>query len=85
MSVPAMPEGLVSAIAGGATDMPPQGPGGCDNQPTAAESIVGMEALMASKDKGGRTPKKAAAKNLKQKRLEKKAKRSGSAGKTSIG
>jgi hypothetical protein len=44
-----------------------------------------MEALMASKDKGGRTPKKEAAKSLKQKRLEKKAKRSGSAGKTSIG
>ena len=40
---------------------------------------------MASKNKGGRTPKKAAAKDLKQKRLEKKAKKSGSSGKTSIG
>jgi hypothetical protein len=44
-----------------------------------------MEALMATKNKGGRTPKKAPAKDLKQKRLEKKAKRAGSAGKTSIG
>ncbi len=44
-----------------------------------------MEALMASKDKGGRATKKVAAKNLKQKRLDKKAKRAGSAGKTSIG
>jgi hypothetical protein len=47
--------------------------------------MVGMEALMASKDKGGRSSKKAPAKNLKQKRLDKKAKRAGSSGTTSIG
>jgi len=40
---------------------------------------------MASKNKGGRAPKKAAAKNLKQKRLDKKAKQASSAGNTSIG
>lgn len=40
---------------------------------------------MASKDKAGRSTKKVAAKSLKQKRLDKKAKRAGSGGKTSIG
>jgi hypothetical protein len=34
-----------------------------------------LEALMANKDKGGRSVKKAAAKNLKEKRAEKKAKK----------
>ena len=67
------------------TDLPPQDHGECDNQPTAAEWTAGMEALMASKDKIGRSTKKAAAKNLKQKRLEKRAKRAGSGDKTSIG
>ncbi len=38
-------------------------------------SVAGLEALMASKDKGGRSSKKAAAKDLKQKRLDKKAKK----------
>jgi hypothetical protein len=38
-------------------------------------SAAGLEALMASKDKGGRSSKKAAAKDLKQKRLDKKAKK----------
>ncbi len=47
--------------------------------------MVGMEALMASKDKGGRSSKKAPAKSLKQKRLDKKAKRAGSSSTTSIG
>ena len=34
-----------------------------------------LEALMANKDKGGRSTRKVAAKNLKQKRLDKKAKK----------
>ena len=38
-------------------------------------SVAGLEALMASKDKGGRSKKKPAAKDLKQKRLDKKAKK----------
>jgi hypothetical protein len=38
-------------------------------------SVAGLEALMASKDKGGRASKKVAAKDLKQKRLDKKAKK----------
>ena len=41
----------------------------------AAVSVAGLEALMASKDKGGRSSKKTAAKDLKQKRLDKKAKK----------
>ncbi|MDF1596369.1 MAG: hypothetical protein P1T08_09800 [Acidimicrobiia bacterium] len=49
----------------------------------AANSAAGMEALMASKDKGGRSAKKPAAKDLKQKRLEKKAKKSSLEGKPS--
>lgn len=40
-----------------------------------ASSAVGREALMGNKDKGGRSNKKAAAKGLKEKRLDKKAKR----------
>lgn len=42
-------------------------------------AVAGREARMASKDKGGRSPKKAPAKDLKQKRLDKKAKHSGTA------
>ena len=38
-------------------------------------SVAGLEALMGSKDKGGRSSKKTAAKDLKQKRLDKKAKK----------
>ena len=38
-------------------------------------SVAGLEALMASKDKGGRSNKKVAAKDLKQKRLDKKMKK----------
>ena len=41
----------------------------------ATSTVVGREALMASKDKGGRSSKKTAAKGLKEKRLDKKAKR----------
>jgi hypothetical protein len=37
--------------------------------------VAGLEALMASKDKGGRSAKKVAAKGLKEKRLDKKAKK----------
>jgi hypothetical protein len=41
----------------------------------ATVSVAGREALMGTKDKGGRSSKKAAAKGLKEKRLDKKAKR----------
>jgi hypothetical protein len=41
---------------------------------------AGLEAPMANKDKGGRMVKKAAAKNLKEKRREKKAKKAEAAG-----
>lgn len=41
----------------------------------AAPSVAGREALMANKDKGRKSTKKAATKDLKQKRREKKAKR----------
>jgi hypothetical protein len=37
--------------------------------------VAGLEALMGTKDKGGRSTKKVAAKDLKQKRLDKKAKK----------
>jgi hypothetical protein len=40
-----------------------------------ASSAVGREAFVGTKDKGGRSSKKAAAKGLKEKRLDKKAKR----------
>lgn len=39
-----------------------------------------QEALMASKDKGGRSTKKVAAKDLKAKRLDKKAKKAAHGG-----
>jgi hypothetical protein len=39
--------------------------------------VAGLEAVMASKDKGGKSAKKAPAKNLKQKRLDKKTKKAG--------
>lgn len=41
----------------------------------ATSTVVGREALMGTKDKGGRSSKKTAAKGLKEKRLDKKAKR----------
>jgi hypothetical protein len=41
----------------------------------AAISAAGLEAHMASKDRGGKNTKTAAAKDLKQKRLDKKAKK----------
>ena len=37
--------------------------------------MAGLEAMMASKDKGGRSDKKVAAKSLKEKRLDKKMKK----------
>ncbi len=40
----------------------------------AASSAAGLEAPMGTKDKGHKTTKKVAAKDLKQKRLDKKAK-----------
>ena len=47
-------------------------------------SVAGLEALMASKDKGGRSKKKTAAKDLKQKRLDKKAKKDAAEGKNKV-
>ena len=44
-----------------------------------------LEALMGNKDKGGRNTKKAAARSLKQKRAEKKAKREALKGKPNSG
>ncbi|HEY5684701.1 MAG TPA: hypothetical protein VIY70_04945 [Acidimicrobiia bacterium] len=44
---------------------------------------AGLEALMGSKDKGGKGTKKPAAKNLKEKRLAKKDKRDATAAKSS--
>ena len=41
----------------------------------AVIAAVGLEALMGTKDKGGRSNRKTAAKDLKQKRLDKKAKK----------
>jgi hypothetical protein len=41
----------------------------------AAAPVAGLEAVMANKDKGGKSTKKPATKDLKQKRLEKRAKK----------
>jgi hypothetical protein len=49
----------------------------------AAVLVAGLEVLMGTKDKGGRSNKKVAAKDLKQKRLDKKVKKDAQAGKTS--
>jgi hypothetical protein len=43
--------------------------------------VVGLEALMGTKNKGGKNIKKAPARDLKQKRLDKKAKRDAAEGK----
>jgi len=40
-----------------------------------SHSAAGLEALMGNKDRGSKSTKKVAAKGLKEKRLEKKAKR----------
>lgn len=48
----------------------------CETMLLAVTSAARQEALMASKDKGGRSTKKVAAKDLKAKRLDKKAKKS---------
>ena len=47
--------------------------------------LAGLEALMGNKDKGGRNTKKLAARSLKQKRAEKKAKREALKGKRNSG
>ncbi len=44
-------------------------------------SAAGLEARMGSKEKGGRSTKKVAAKDLKQKRADKQAKKDSVAGK----
>jgi hypothetical protein len=49
----------------------------------AAISVASREALMGTKDKGGKNVKKTAVKDLKQKRLEKKAKKTAAAAKPS--
>jgi len=49
-----------------------------------ANSAASLEALMGTKDKGGRGTKKPAAKNLKEKRLDKKAKKEAAAKTTKI-
>jgi len=49
---------------------------------TAPVSVAGMEEPMANKDKGGKSTKKVASKDLKQKRLDKKMKKA-SGGRTS--
>jgi hypothetical protein len=41
----------------------------------ATDLVAGREILMANKDKGGKSTKKAASKSLKEKRLAKKAKK----------
>jgi hypothetical protein len=41
----------------------------------AISRVAGLEASMGTKDKGGRGTKKTAAKSLKEKRLDKKAKK----------
>jgi len=41
----------------------------------ATVSVAGLEAMMGTKNKGGRSTKKVAAKDLKQKRLDKKLKK----------
>jgi hypothetical protein len=43
---------------------------------SAAIEVAGLEMAMGTKNKGGKNVKKAAARDLKQKRAEKKAKRS---------
>jgi hypothetical protein len=48
----------------------------------AAGTVVGREALMGTKDKGGRSSKKVAAKGLKEKRRDKQAKRAAHASAT---
>jgi len=48
----------------------------CDNDIWRSFPVAGREVLMATKDKGSRNTKKVAAKGLKEKRLEKRAKRS---------
>ncbi len=47
----------------------------------AAISVAGLEALMGTKNKGGKNVKKVAAKDLKQKRSDKRAKRGAAEGK----
>ena len=42
--------------------------------PSAAIAVASLELAMATKNKGGRTTKKVAAKSLKEKRAAKKAK-----------
>lgn len=49
-----------------------------------ASAAASLEALMASKDKGGRGSKKTAAKNLKEKRAEKKEKRDAATNKSKV-
>jgi hypothetical protein len=56
-----------------------------DDAPGVLSGLAGLEALMGNKDKGGRNTKKQAARSLKQKRAEKKAKRGAVKGKPKSG
>lgn len=51
---------------------------------SVASSVTSLEALVGTKDKSGRGNKKAAAKNLKEKRAEKKNKREAATTKSKI-
>lgn len=50
----------------------------------ATALVAGVEEMMASKDKGGKSSKKVAAKDLREKRADKKAKKSASANKGKV-
>ena len=56
-------------------------PSGVRQYAVAGPSVVGPEVEMANKDKGGKSTKKVAAKDLKHKRLDKKAKKDAAGGK----
>jgi hypothetical protein len=53
----------------------------CEDE-SGRRSAAGLEALMGTKDKGGKSTKKVAAKNLKEKRQAKKNKRDAATAKT---
>lgn len=54
-----------------------------DDAAMASVPVVGLETLMGTKDKGGKHTRKVAARDLKQKRLEKRKKRDAAQGKQS--
>ena len=60
-----------------------RGPSGDGVRQWGSASVAGLEGPMGTKDKGGRSTKKVAARDLKQKRLDKKAKKDALKGKPS--